>query len=113
MYEHERIMRDQTRRSCLRDLLELLHAHPEGLRRWSVMREMRSRRERAGDELTLRFETEVERLFCRHCSGDPLRARLGDGTPELFHRPKGRTGEVWAAYPMAAVSLLGPSLSRV
>jgi len=94
-----RMSREQIRRSCLHDLLELLRAHPAGLRRWSVMREMRLRRERAGYEITLKFEDEIEWVFCRHCSGDPMRTRLDDSTLELFHRPKDRSGEVWAAHP--------------
>ena len=88
--------RDQTRKSCLEDLVELLRAHPMGLRRWSVMREMRRRREKAGHEITLKFENEVELIFNRHCSGD---ARSGDGAQELFYRPKERSGDVWAANP--------------
>lgn len=99
MHRHRRIIKDQTRESCLQDLLELLSAHPAGLRRWSVMREMRLRREKAGFEVTPNFESEIERIFCRHCRGDSQRARWSDGAPELFHRPQGRTGEVWASCP--------------
>ena len=60
------------------------------------MREMRRRREKAGHEITLKFENEVELIFNRHCSGD---ARSGDGAPDLFYRPKERSGDVWAANP--------------
>jgi hypothetical protein len=98
--------RDQTRKSCLEDLFELLSAHPQGLRRWSVMREMRRRREKAGHEISLKFENEVEVIFNRHCSGD---ARSGDGAQDLFYRPKERSGDVWAANPGSAFSAVDGS----
>jgi hypothetical protein len=104
MHDPRRMTKDQTRQSYLQDLLAVLRAHPGGLRRWSVMREMRLRRQKAGYEIKPNFEHEVEWIFCRHCSGDPMRARLGDGTPALFHRPKERSGEVWAANPGSSFS---------
>ena len=104
--------KDQTRKSCLEDLLELLRAHPAGLRRWTVMREMRPRRQKAGYEISLKFENEVELIFNRHCSNDPMRAQLGDGTPILFHRPKERSGEVWAANPSGSFCAVAQLDSR-
>ena len=88
--------RDQARKSCLEDLVELLRAHPRGLRRWSVMREMRQRREKAGHEINLKFENEVEWIFNQHCSGN---SRPGGEARDLFYRPKERSGDVWAANP--------------
>jgi hypothetical protein len=83
--------------SLLADLIAVLEAaQPQGLRRWSVMRAMRTRRARAGHEITPKFEDEVERAFRKHCEGDTTRGPSGC---ELFHRPKEKAGEVWAVYP--------------
>ncbi len=92
-YQHHRV-----KQSLLHDLIAVLEANPNGLRRWSVMRAMRTRRERAGHEITPKFEDEVERAFRRHCAGDSTRGAAGVGA-ELFHRPKEKAGEVWAVYP--------------
>jgi hypothetical protein len=92
-------------RVCLADLVAVLQASPAGLRRWSVMRAMRARAEKAGREVTPKFEDDVERVFRRHCAGDSVRANAGN-TTELFHRPKEKAGEVWAVIPEAAKAWL-------
>jgi len=92
----ERVLRNPMRqrydRTLLNDLIAVLEANPAGLRRWSVMRAMRTRRERAGHEITLKFEDEIERLFREYCITEP--PRENDTRP--FFKPKEKAGEVWA-----------------
>jgi hypothetical protein len=99
--------RNRTSESHLRDLIEVLSEHPAGLRRWSVMRAMRSRRELAGREVPQKFEDEIERAFRNRCT-----IEAPPGMPErenrsaLFYRPKERAGEVWAVLPERAEAWL-------
>jgi hypothetical protein len=79
-------------RTLLNDLIAVLQDNKAGLRRWSVMRAMRTRRARTGHEITPKFEDEVERLFREYCVGDP--PHENDTRP--FFRPKDKAGEVWA-----------------
>jgi hypothetical protein len=57
---------------------------------------MRALTEKAGREVTPKFEDDVERLFRRFCEGDSVRAGVTDISEELFYRPQGTAGEVWA-----------------
>ena len=89
-------------RGLLTDLIAVLSAHPKGLRRWSVMRAMRTRRERAGHDLTLKFEDEIERLFRDFCAAEPP----AEGETKPFFRPKETAGEVWAVDPARLAAFL-------
>ena len=92
--------------ACLADLIAVLNANPRGLRRWSVMRAMRQRAEKAHREVTPKFEDDVERVFRRHCEGDAVRAGSTDTSEELFFRPKETAGEVWAVHSERAEAWL-------
>jgi hypothetical protein len=79
-------------RSLLLDLIAVLQENPAGLRRWSVMRAMRTRRARSGHEITPKFEDEVERMFREYCASEPPR----ENETRPFFKPKEKAGEVWA-----------------
>lgn len=98
--------RKRVDQSCLQDLIAVLLASPAGLRRWSVMRAMRVRAEKAHREVSPKFEDDVERVFRRFCEGDSSRAGMNEPASEIFHRPKEKTGEVWAVYPEKAQAWL-------
>lgn len=94
-----RSYQSEAERGDLLDLIQVLMPHPGGLRRWSIMRAIRSRREKGGQEISLKLEDEIERVFRKSCAGEPLpKGAKGRCAPEgaLFHRPKEKTGEVWA-----------------
>jgi hypothetical protein len=98
-----RMRADQT---ILNDLVAVLTPNKAGLRRWSVMRAMRVRAEKAGREVTPKFEDDVERAFRKFCEGDAVRGGGADAASALFFRPKEKAGEVWAVYPERATAWL-------
>jgi len=92
--------RDRSDRSYLLDLINVLSAHPKGLRRWSVMRAVRTMRENAGRPVPQKFEDEMERAFRKSCAGsEAFRTHSRPGAYALFYLPEGKAGEVWAVYP--------------
>jgi hypothetical protein len=92
----------------LDELVKVLAPYPGGLRRWSVMRAIRSERDRRSRPVPLRFEAEIERAFRSSCAnwGDP---KLHDHGNALFYLAEGKAGEVWAVYAdQARAWLAGP-----
>ncbi len=89
-------MKQQSEQRLAVDLIMVLRPYRNGLRRWSVMRAMRARREAAGRSIPQKFEDDVERVF-RRLSSDPTRGveETGDA---VFYRPQERAGEVWAVH---------------
>ncbi len=98
-------MRTRPDPSILEDLLNILAAHPGGLRRWSVMRAIRI--VRASRPVSLKFEDEVERVFRTFCAGsDDLKLKGAGDDAALFYRPEGKAGEVWAVHHDRATAWL-------
>jgi hypothetical protein len=106
-------LRSRGDQAVIEELLKVLTPHPTGLRRWSVMRAIRTHRERAMMDVSPKFEDDIERVFRRFCAG------FGDGKTNscspanaLFHRPAERAGEVWAVYPDRAKAWLAGETLR-
>lgn len=94
-------------RAILNELIKVLTPHPNGLRRWSVMRAIRKDRESASRDIPQKFEDEIERTFRRFCAdSDNAKTRSCAPENELFYRPKDKAGEVWAVIPGRAETLL-------
>jgi hypothetical protein len=97
----------------LSELIEVLKQHPRGLRRWSVMRALRTDRSRVSREIPLKFEADVESVF-RKFSADAVdaHARVCAVEHAPFYRPQNTAGEVWALRPEKAEALLGGNASQ-
>lgn len=88
-------MAHERRKTCptiVEELIVVLTPHPAGLRRWSVMRAIRTNRAAMAREIPLKLEADVERTFRQFCRGDGM--RVSGAT--LFCRPAEKAGEVWA-----------------
>jgi hypothetical protein len=94
-------------RPYLLDLINVLAPHPKGLRRWSVMRAIRTARESTGRPVPQKFEDEVERAFRRSCAAtEAFKTNARDSEAALFYKPEGKAGEVWAVYSERAEAWL-------
>jgi hypothetical protein len=100
------IQADDVDRLIIGELVKVLMAHPAGLRRWSVMQAIRADRNRGSRPISLRFESEIERVFRRFCA-EGTENRAQEGSIFLFYRPEGRAGEVWAVRPDKAKASFG------
>ena len=92
-------------RHVIHELVKALMPHPGGLRRFSVMRAIRTERSRTSRPISLKFEAEIERAFrssCANWSG----GKLPETGNALFYRPEGKAGEVWAVHVDRATAWL-------
>lgn len=90
--------------SVVEELISVLAPYPGGLRRWSVMNAIRQRRRAASQDIPLKMESDIERIFRQFCANDGLRVR----SAALFCRPEKKAGEVWAmAIPPVPAAIQG------
>jgi len=112
LYEPEQAIDSMARKSradnpILTEIIKVLAPYPGGLRRWSVMRAIRSNREHASRDIPQKLEDEVERAF-RRCCADMVdsKGRVSAASDALFYRPREKAGEVWAVFPERAKAWL-------
>lgn len=76
------------------EIINVLRPHPAGLRRWSVMRDIRKAREKQSRDIPQKLEADIERAFRKLCDSD-------NSTKDnaIFYHPREKAGEVWASYP--------------
>ena len=79
------------------ELIKVLRPHPGGLRRWSVMRNIRKEREKHSRDIPQKLEADVERAFRKLSSDNP-----STNPNVIFYRPAEKAGEVWASIPERA-----------
>lgn len=90
--------------AILSDLVKVLAQHPNGLRRWSVMRAIRAERTLTNREIPLRLEDTVERTFRSLCEDFLIKSQ--NAQMALFYLRKETAGEVWAVHPERALKVL-------
>ena len=89
--------------SYMLDLIRVLLPHPNGVRRWSIMRAIRKSRESTGQPIPHKIEDAVQRVFLQRCVDSEM--CMKQGHPEgaaLFHWPLGKAGGLWAVHPERA-----------
>ena len=86
----------RSHKSIVLELIKVLAPYPGGLRRWSVMRAIRSERERHSRDIPQKFEDEVERAFRQFCTASDAKKDVSGNGGALFFRPAEKAGEVWA-----------------
>jgi hypothetical protein len=97
----------------LTELRAVLSAHPDGLRRWSVMQALRKRRSHTGQDIPQNFEAEVQRTFRRFCANVNPKHSDGVSKDALFFRPSEKAGEVWAILQDRTLSWRNEALVEV
>ena len=96
-------MKARMERRYVVNLIDVLRQNSQGLRRWSVMRAMRSRWEDADLPVSQKFEDDVERAFRKLCAGaDAFKNGHANDDEAVFYRPEERAGEVWAVHAKRA-----------
>jgi len=88
-------------------IIRVLLPHPKGLRRWSVMRAIRSDLRNALRDVPHKLEDDVERAFRHFCATG--NGKTTSGAPSgcaLFFRPAETAGEVWAVFADRATAWL-------
>lgn len=104
-----KLERAKTDPDCVAELIGVLLAQPGGLRRWSVMRAIRTRRKLANKPVPQKFEDQIERAFRGFCTGEQGRQ---DDETALFYRPKDKAGEVWAVHAERAGAWLNSEFAN-
>jgi len=97
----------------LAELRAVLSAHPDGLRRWSVMQAIRKGRSHTGHAIPQNFEAEVERTFRRFCAHAMTKHSDAPSKDAFFFRPAEKAGEVWALLRDRAPSWTNGALVEV
>jgi hypothetical protein len=89
------------------DIVRALLPHPKGLRRWSVMRAIRTDLRGASRDIPHKLEDDVERAFRHFCAAGTGKTWAGAPSGHaLFFRPAETAGEVWCVFTGRATAWL-------